>query len=144
MLLRDIFIIVMMVSGVSIVMTSIMVDFQDAGYEFNTTSEFNDTYSKISQVTGAGDTAQSNLEGSRDLVQSSTSGDISWVKSVGNAITMVVNSFSYITGSGGLIDSASNDLGLDTNNGWIKSIVITSFIVTITFIIASLWLRHKA
>ena len=143
MLLRDVFIMVLMVAAVSIVMTGVMVDFTEAGYDFNTTSNFSSTYSKLSNVVSAKDTSESNLRTDRDI-QITEEGSTSWIKSIGNSISMVINSLTYITGDGGLVDTASGDLGLNTENSWIKSIVIASFVVTITFMIASLWLRRPA
>ncbi len=128
-------------------MTTFIGDMDSAGYEFNHSTNYESTYSKINELESTSTTMRDNLEDSnRELTEAG--GEISLFDAVGNALSVLVNSIGYVVGSDGVVASASSDLGLNikdqSGNSWIPLTIIIIFVITIGFIIASLWLRHEA
>ncbi len=135
-MLRNLIPVILMISMVGIVMSQNVGDLQ-SHYGFNTSENFEATYSKMSALEARSNTLEGNV-GDSDL-ELSTESDLAPLELIGNVLSIIKSSITYVTSpTDGIVASAANDLGLPA---WVSTMVIIIIVGSIVMMLAGLFLR---
>ena len=139
--LKDIIVILLLVSLVSLSTVTIIGDLEST-YSFNVSPTYNSTYGRLSTVTDVTETTD-NLEvglNETEFTFADQTDNIFDYRTISSVLGAVKDSITFITGDNGLVRSITSGLKIPRI---IANIIISIIIITVLAAIASLFLRRS-